>query len=72
MTVSALRYKETPTNKEHSVRVRSLQDARDVVSVLDPNKVSDIRISYFSEYHHCEVITHQFTDGEFITTRKRI
>jgi len=72
MSVSALRYLHTPTNTEHAVRVASLHEAREVVSVLDQQKVEGIRISYFSDYHHCEVITHQFTDGEFITTRKRM
>ena len=72
MTVSALRYMHTPTNEEHVVRVSSLHDAREVVAILDPYEVENIRISYFSDYHHCEVITHQFTDGDFITTRKRL
>lgn len=72
MSVSALRYLYTPTNKEHAVRVASLHDAREIVDVLDPEQVSNIRISYFSDYHHCEVITHQFTNGEFLTTRKRM
>lgn len=72
MTVSALRYLHTPSNELRAVPVRSLHDAREIVADLDHAQVSGIRISYFSDYHHCEVITHQFTDGEFITTRKRM
>ena len=72
MTVSALRFEHAPTNKTHSVPVRSLTDAREITDVIDMEQCSNIRISYFSDYHHCEVITHQFTDGEFITTRKRM
>lgn len=72
MTVSALRYQHIPTDEPRSVPVRSLHDAREIVDALDPHEVENIRISYFSDYHHCEVITHQFTDGEFITTRKRM
>lgn len=72
MTVSALRYDVAPTNKTSSVPVRSLQDAREITEVIDMERCSNIRISYFSDYHHCEVITHQFIDGEFITMRKRM
>ncbi|MPS58858.1 MAG: hypothetical protein E2594_17070 [Pseudomonas sp.] len=72
MTVSALRFEHAPTNKTHSVPIRSLADAREITDVIDREQCSNIRISYFSDYHHCEVITHQFTDGEFITTRKRM
>jgi len=72
MTVSAHRFEHAPTNQSRSVPVRSLHDAREIVAALDHEQVSNIRISYFSDYHHCEVITHQFIDGEFITTRKRI
>lgn len=72
MTVSALRYLHTPSNELRAVPVHSLHDAQEIVAGLDHAQVSGVRISYFSEYHGCEVVTHRLIDGEFITTRKRI